>query len=549
MQPEADAFERLPIFRVGAPRTDPVLLHDLAKRVFGIESYELHVDDDRLRLRAGSRRVELHRASGGVYAADEAQRWNPTLSPRLPTEREARELADTFVVKNRMLPELRPPFSIAFTSLGGTHTARFDRAKKARAQRQLDRQACYAVRVTLDAPRGGRLVLPVVGGGGEFTVTVGDGGQVIAFDGVWRPVVSAVRELESPVVPRAEADERFKELTKAMNVRSFECHLAYYAAPASSAQEFLYPVYVYRAIGTVGKNRVPLRLVTLPATRFGPPAVEPRPQPKRARKVRPGAREAKLPRRGPQSLAAFPLLLNPFEAGTSWIGQSGGLGGSQNNAQGFVDGLAADGWLVNFNWGDANAWESDWRRNDDDWVDAADFVFYTGHASMDGWVLRSPDDGFMHWNEVGAGPASPGDLWGQQDLEWIVIAACGPLQDEILAKGGGDLFARWDGAFDGLHLLMGYGAITFDNEDEGRLVVKYAREGQTLINAWLRAAREVQPADNGAAAPDGPTIWAGVMWVERSGLASPANDHLWGHGSVAPDPTSPDTYVAMWTTT
>lgn len=29
-----------------------------------------------------------------------------------------------------------------------------------------------------------------------------------------------------------------------------------------------------------------------------------------------------------------------YEAGTSWIGLSGGLGGSQNNAQGFIDELA-----------------------------------------------------------------------------------------------------------------------------------------------------------------------------------------------------------------
>jgi hypothetical protein len=108
-----------------------------------------------------------------------------------------------------------------------------------------------------------------------------------------------------------------------------------------------------------------------------------------------------------------------------------------------VDEWAAAGWHIDFNWGDANAWESDWRRNDDTWVDNADFVFYTGHASMDGWVLSNPDDGFLHFNEVGTSPQSPGDLWGQSDLEWAVIAACGPLQDDILASGGGDVLARW----------------------------------------------------------------------------------------------------------
>lgn len=293
---------------------------------------------------------------------------------------------------------------------------------------------------------------------------------------------------------------------------------------------------------------MPMRLVTLPATQFGPPPPQPIPQPNRARKRRATLAEPGK-RRGLWSLSASQRAANPFEAGASWIGLSGGLSGSQNNAQGFIDGLAAAGWNINFNWGDANAWESDWRRNDDDWVDAVDFVFYTGHANMNGWVLSNPDDGFLDFSEVGSAPASPGDLWGQQDLEWVIVAACGPLQDEILAKGGGDVFDRWKGAFDGLHILMGYGAITFDNEDEGRLIVKYAREGQTLVNAWFRAAKEIQPSDNGAAAPDGPTIWVGAMYVSRNGTTSPANDHLWGSGSVASDPTSPNVYVAMWTTT
>ncbi|MFI6603317.1 DUF6345 domain-containing protein [Nonomuraea sp. NPDC050536] len=129
------------------------------------------------------------------------------------------------------------------------------------------------------------------------------------------------------------------------------------------------------------------------------------------------------------------------------------MGGSlaQQDAQGFVDGLAADGWLVNFNWGEANAWESDWRRNDDIWV------------------------------------------------------------------------------------------------DEGAKLTTYAKQGTPLLSAWLRTGQETQPSTNGAGAPDGPTVWVGGMWVARNG-ADPSGDHLWGHGSVSADPTSPTTLAAMWTT-
>jgi hypothetical protein len=233
--------------------------------------------------------------------------------------------------------------------------------------------------------------------------------------------------------------------------------LAYYSAPPSVEQKSLYPVYVYRAEALVDHERVPLRLIMLPATEFGPELELPQPVPPRSEKA--------LPMRRSLVPEGLKERLHPSgrEAGTSWIGLSGGLAGSQNNATGFVDGLRADGWSINFNWGDEAAWESDWRRNDDLWVDAADFVFYTGHASMDGWVLMSPDDNFLHYTEVDTSPAFPGDRWGQQDSEWLIIAACGPLQDELLSPGGGDVFARWAGAFDGLHQLLGYGAVTFDN--------------------------------------------------------------------------------------
>jgi hypothetical protein len=332
----------------------------------------------------------------------------------------------------------------------------------------------------------------------------------------------------------------------------------------------LTPVYVFGATIVAGGRKVPSRLLTIPATEYGPLLPEPEPQPQRKRRNGQRTRQNGQPSRMSDEHVATPAtaraatattmgaatpaaagataLANPgLEAGTSWIGLSGGLPGSQANAKGFVDGLAADGWTINFNWGDANAFESDWRRNDDTWVDAADFVFYTGHADQNGWVLASPDDGSLHFSEVGNAPGTPGDLWGQQDLEWAIIAACGPLQDNLLAAGGGNVLDRWDGAFDGLHSLMGYGAITFDNSEEGGRVVKYARQGTPLVDAWFRTAQEIQPGTNGAAAPNGPNIWVGAMYVTKAG-ANPRFDHLHGHGSVSVDPTAPTTLVCMWTT-
>lgn len=534
----AQGTERLPVYKLELIPPDLRGLAGHADRIFGLTDYETTRPDGRLSLRSGSHIVEQHLASGGIWADDRERLWNSQASPKLPSATSARDLADRFLADRELLPRLDGPFRIEYIGPGSTQLSTLDRKGKKRADRALDVQARYEVTVSVPGPDG---AIPVVGGGGKFKLTMGDGGGVIGFSGGWRPAVDSI---EAVALPVDELDRRFKELVGDLDIERFDSFLAYYSAPAADEQSHLYPVRVYSGTARVGKRRFPLRQIILPATDFGPRLPMPIPQPKRA----PRERAVRLVPANKRSLLTL-ARGNPFEAGTSWIGQSGGLSGSQNNAAGFVNGLANDGWLVNFNWGDANAWESDWHRNDDDWVDAADFVFYTGHASMDGWVLRNPDDGSLDFSEVGPQAQVPGDMWGQQDLEWTIIAACGPLQDEVISKGGGDVFARWGGAFDGLHLLMGYGAITYDNEDEGRLVVRYAREGETLVNAWFRTATEVQPSTNGASPPDGPDVWVGVVWAYRDGAPGPENDHLWGHGSVAVDPRPPDGFVAMWTTT
>jgi hypothetical protein len=469
--------------------------------------------------------------SGGIWAADDSQLFQPSVRPKLLDENEAASKAERFLNEHGLLPKLEGPFRFGKPAVGGTRLAMSQGER--REDHRLDVQVVYPVMVG---------DLPVVGGGGDFTVVLGDRGELTGYSGVWR---RAAGTFDAKLVSRPAADEQFRELTKNIKVESYDARLAYYSAPSFHAQEFLYPVYVYSATAVFGNRRVPLRQILIPATDFGPRPVQPVPQPPRPKETaqfRRALTNGMLPRRSYSTYS----LWRPFEAGTSWIGLSGGLAGSQANAQGFVDEWAAAGWNINFNWGDANAWESDWRRNDDVWVDAADFVFYTGHANMDGWVLSNPDDGFLSFTEVGGSPASPGDLWGQNDLEWAVIAACGPLQDELLAAGGGNVLDRWDGAFDGLHILLGYGAVTFDNTDEGRKLSEYAQAGNTLISAWFRAAKEIQPSTNGFPAPDGPTVWVGAMWVGKNGV-DPGSDHAWGHGSVSADPTNPTFKACMWT--
>jgi uncharacterized protein DUF6345 len=538
------AMERLPVYRLDRPLTSAGDLVAVAAQVFDItDEFAITEGPGRLSLRRRDHVVEQYSASGGIWAADQERWFNPSATPDLPTHDPAVSIAQNMGRTKGLLPDLAGDFGYGEPHVAGTHLAILDAGE--RTERQLDVQVVFPVRVG---------DLPVVGGGGDFTLALGDGGQLIGYTGVWRNASDA---FDAAVVPQEQADAAYREMfaaAKGLELRSVSSYLAYYAAPTFTEQDFLYPVYVYLGTARIGDEEVPLRAVTLPATDFGPKLEFPPPVPTRLKRAQPTERPAseKHKRRAygiPASAPRAPLALvatKPWEAGTSWIGMSGGLAGSQANAKGFVDEWAADGWIIDFNWGDAAAFESDWRRNDDMWVDNADFVFYTGHANQNGWVLSNPDDGFLSFSEVGSSPEAPGDLWGSSDLEWAVIAACGPLQDELLAKGGGDVLDRWDGAFDGMHQLLGYGAITFDNTEEGRRIASYCRSGMTIKDAWFRAAKEIQPSTNGASAPDGPTVWVGTMWAGRSGV-DPIDDHAWSHGSVSADPTSPTLMACMWT--
>jgi Family of unknown function (DUF6345) len=537
------ALDTLPVFRLVSADVSTDRLLDMTKRVFDItDKFKLSELSGRIGLQAGSFQVELEQASGGIWAADQAQLFNPELRPKLLPRDKALAQAMKFVKSGDLLPKLTGGMEWGTPVLAGTKLATTVGTK--RSDFDLDVQVVFPVTF-----KG----IPMVGGGGDFTVVLGDGGVPIGFHGVWREVGDS---FDAATIPQAQVEEEYllQMKTNGVDVQKLSVKLAYYCAPGSEIQEFMYPVYVIGGSAKIGEELVPLRSTLVAATDFGPRVQLPEPEAKRPPTAKPPVTKMKERRRRTYangtthavSHTRVNAATKPWEAGASWIGVSGGLPGSKKNAQGFIDGWAADGWIIDFNWGDANAFESDWRRNDDAWVDNADFVFYTGHANMNGWVLANPDDGFLSFTEIGANAQTPGDLWGQNDLEWVVVAACGPLQDNVISAGGGDVLGRWDGAFDGMHQLLGYGAITNDNEVEGKKLAQYCRDGQTVKDAWFRTAKEVQPATNGASAPDGPTVWVGVMWATTS-VSNPINDHAWSHGSVASDPVSPTSFSCMWT--
>lgn len=219
-------------------------------------------------------------------------------------------------------------------------------------------------------------------------------------------------------------------------------------------------------------------------------------------------------------LRLSPQSLGRVDAGISWIGLSQGLPRAAANARGFRTVLNRSQIPVQFDNGEEAAQSNDFidpsnGGQDSNVVDDVDLSFYTGHASGNGFSFTSNEKSqFLFYDEV---------RWGNRDLEWLLIAACGPLQDSSV---GLTWWERWGGAFDGLHMLLAYSTITFDNDLEGRLFARsLVNEGLKVRQAWVQTATTVQSQEEiyaimGVWGPDGSTNY---------------DDHFWDRGTVGPD--------------
>ena len=571
---------KLPVYKVTTSVAPADRIRDLGKRLFPQEDQQISERGMKVELQSTVGSIEVDVGNGGVFASDASRHWqfDPTSGKkvRLVKGREAEQVSLDIITAHGLLPKMGAPFHLKPARTTGTVTAYTAQDKAPREVFQEDTTVFYDVEMDVSEMGLKQKTLPIIGGGGRFSVAMGDAGRLLATDGIWRPITG--KPVQYELIPQAKTDELFRELTDGVPISEFTSELAYYSAPAFTGQDLLYPVYVYSGVAKYGEQVVPLRKVVIPATEIGQIPRTDDKQPLRPKNAEPIIRSLPLDMElipgktlppgitlnrqlmndinynlsdlmvaGNLADNGIGLTINPklnelvlkdirdalryYSAGTSWIGSSGGLPKSKNNAQGFVNELAAIGWNIHFNWGDANAYESDWRKNDDNWVDAVDFVFYSGHANSNGWTLSPPDDNFLHCNETGGAS----DLWGANNLEWAVIAACGPLQDALVGSGG-DVLSRWRNAFDGLHMLMGYAQVTYDNDQEGKRLVQYAKsKSTTLRQSWFRVGREIQPSG----------IWVGAYYVGNN-AHSTGDDHLWGYGSVSPDIPNPTWRACCW---
>lgn len=358
---------------------------------------------------------------------------------------------------------------------------------------------------------------PLIGAGGSIKVVFDASGPTLVHYELWGlepgPNVTIMAENEALQACRQQFSGSAQGAsTTAQAARSslqMQAELVYYAPPFEVATATVYPYYLCSGsrqvdLGGGGSETIFLRPTFVKATPDAPDIVEPHLEPIEER---------------PEGAVAS-LAFGVRDAGTEWVGESDGLPGSRRNAGRFIAEFALQGdTTARFNWGDENAWERDFKDpafggNDTNWIDNVDIAFYTGHASGNGFTFTSNrDDGALRFDEA---------RWGNHDLEWLVIAACGPLQP---VAGGRTWWERWGPAFHGLHLLMAYANDSLDNEREGRIfaraVLGRGESAKRVRHAWVKAATRVQPS----------TVTYAVMGVGNSSGVTNWNDFFWGRGT------------------
>jgi hypothetical protein len=535
----------LPVFRVKPADFSTSKAETLMKNVFRNKRYSTSFNDTVYTVKTNNGAyVHLDLLSGGTWLMDETKLWNISKPCNITIPENPARLSESYAQKHELFPVVGPPFTIEHTGISSTQLTNEKPTKKEHVFEYdhffLDTTAHYEVKVKLPSHPD---PIPITGGGGKFQITLGDRGSLIGYHGVWRDVIN--EGVEYNIITKEKSDEAFLNATKTLEILEFNSTLAYYSAPFGRLQNFLFPVYVYNATAKFENETVSLRRTLFPATDFGierfigcsegRPVNTTRPANGNGNSTTPSKRE--LHRRGNDD--------SRWSFGTEWLGKDWNLHLTQQEANSFADYLRADGhtpWQTGFMFGDHLVWESDFDAYDDVWVDNVDFVFYTGHANLNGWVANAPASTFVDHSIVGAFPENPGDKWGAKDLEWLVIAACGPHQDDriVAGEGSGNAFDRWRGVFDGMHIMLAYATETYDTADEGWKLVHYAQGGSSLIQAWFRQAKESQPGG----------IWVTAMWAETPGNNA-GNDHLPGYGYIANDPVAGNQQSRwlMWTKT
>ena len=587
-------------------------VRSLASRLFGLDE-TLVVDEtpDVYYVSVEPLYLQCCKNSGSIWFADESKLYNEEYIPQqLPSEKEARALADKFLSEKEIIPD---NVEIKFVDIGETITATFYVANNERVIEINHLDVIYGFEELSG--------IPVGGPGAKIRVSIGDEGEVIGLHYVWREVES----FEScRHIGEDEATEIFKEKLGA-EPEQLEIRLEYYAESEFTKQDFLQPYYVFDGTMMIEQDEVHLKTQVIPATTFSPMARIVSPDDSEefpegamiefeasvsggeppyeyiweshidgvigteaslSKTLSVGKRDEEIlphtiwltviDRNGNQDIALASVIVSPSspmalapegiqtlsagsprddandkEVGIEWVcayREKGNLPKSALIARGFMNGLTSDGWVCRFDFGDQSAWEQDFKYRegpaggtDYEQIDAVDFAYYCGHGDpyyID--LTNGEHDSQRFWFANARWGGNAGGAEEEAgDLEWIVLDACQTLK--LMEGHANDVFDRWDQAFDGLHMVLGFDTDSFDYMERGFLFAKLMKWRYTIRMSWIMVTTATEESSTRGA-------YLLAVTSRDYTYTHTSEDHLPGHGYVSPDPYPPELFrYYRWT--
>lgn len=152
-----------------------------------------------------------------------------------------------------------------------------------------------------------------------------------------------------------------------------------------------------------------------------------------------------------------------------------------NDAEGFQNAMAAAGHTSVFDWGDLNAWETDFRSPSNggdsfNWSDNVHFCYFTDHGGNDGSTFNIAFTA-QHDNCLAFS-----DTWqlGGNMLKWIVFDTC-----DLVLQADATNVSEWFGPMQGVHMVFGFVGLGYDDAGRGQAFGSDAANSHALGNAWI----------------------------------------------------------------
>jgi hypothetical protein len=177
----------------------------------------------------------------------------------------------------------------------------------------------------------------------------------------------------------------------------------------------------------------------------------------------------------------------------------------RDQAEGFYNHMGGFGHGQVFNWGNDNAWETDYRHPDFggdslNWSDNVHFCFFDSHGGNLGNVLSLS---FAVAHTMCSAPSTQWRL-GSRKLKWIVFAGC----DAVNNTDASHIVSVWAGPMQGVHIVCGYIGSSQDawwSNDLGKDFADDISTRASIATAWCDRAYSFWLGDDAIAIAAGVT--------------------------------------------